>query len=53
MLILEIQNRPALWNYTLLLKDRNAKIKKQLWEKIAQIFNGKNKLIGLFLESED
>ncbi|XP_011166303.1 uncharacterized protein LOC105200446 isoform X2 [Solenopsis invicta] len=40
-LILEVQNRPALWNYSLPLKERNGKIKKQLWEEIAQILNRK------------
>ncbi|XP_071574844.1 uncharacterized protein [Temnothorax nylanderi] len=40
-LILEVQNRPPLWNYTLPLKDRSMQIKKQLWEEVAQFFNGK------------
>lgn len=53
ILILEVQNRPALWNYTLPLKERSAKMKKQLWEEIAQILNGKNKLIEFFLKSAD
>ena len=43
-LILEVQNRPSLWNYSLSLRERNGKLKKQCWEEIAQIFNGKNKL---------
>ncbi|XP_036147003.1 uncharacterized protein LOC118647022 isoform X2 [Monomorium pharaonis] len=40
-LILEVQNRPSLWNYSLSLRERNGKLKKQCWEEIAQIFNGK------------
>ncbi|TGZ51407.1 Uncharacterized protein DBV15_12432, partial [Temnothorax longispinosus] len=40
-LILEVQNRPPLWNFTLPLKDRSTQIKKQLWEEVAQTFNGK------------
>lgn len=44
-LILEVQNKPPLWNYELPLKERNVKMKNQLWEEVAQVFNGKNKLI--------
>jgi len=34
---------------TIPLKERNGKIKKQLWEEIVQILNSKNKIISFFL----
>lgn len=40
ILILEVQNRPVLWDYRLQLKDRNVK-SNQAWEEITKIFNGK------------
>lgn len=44
LLITEVQNRPALWDFTLPLKERNVRTKNKLWEEIAQILLGKNKL---------
>ncbi|XP_011704855.1 PREDICTED: uncharacterized protein LOC105460113 [Wasmannia auropunctata] len=40
-LIFEVEKRPSLWDYSLLLAQRKCTIKQQLWLEIALALNGK------------
>lgn len=41
LLILEVQKRPPLWDYSLPLVQRRSTIRQRLWSEIAVAFNGK------------
>ncbi|KYN06576.1 hypothetical protein ALC62_02471, partial [Cyphomyrmex costatus] len=41
LLILEVQKRPSLWDYSLLLVQRKTNIKRQLWAEVSSTLNGK------------